>query len=95
LYDKDTYPQVSIYFNRAMYELFATFPFLIGDTNTTYNKEYLLIVNSFNGSKIQDIGLNSYIIVLQYATTVNNWSPILAIVFTSSFIPMIANQYSS
>jgi hypothetical protein len=95
LYDKDLYPRVSIYFNRAMYGLFSTFPYKIYDTDPTYNKEYLLIVNSFNGSKVEEIGLNSYIIVPQFVTTVNNWSPISAIVFTSSFIPVVANQYSS
>jgi hypothetical protein len=85
LYDKDVYPQVNIYFNRAMYGLFNSFPFIIHPTATTYNKEYEIIINSYYGQKIIEIGLNSYIIVEQTVTSVNNWSPISSIVFTSSF----------
>jgi hypothetical protein len=95
LYNKDTFPQVKIYFNRAMQGLFNSFPFIIHDTDITNNKEYEVIIDSYYGQKIVEIGLASYIIVDQTVTCVNNWSPVASIVFTSAFLPMIANQYSN
>jgi hypothetical protein len=72
LYEKDFYPRVNIYFNHTMYGLFLIFPYEIYNIDIIYNKKYLIIINSFNSSKIQEIGLNSYIIVFQFITTVNN-----------------------
>ena len=95
LYNTNTYPQCQIYFNRALYNLFNSFPSIYHGLDPVYRQEYQIQVDVFFGQATQVIGLNNFIVVPQEYSTINNWTPVSSLVFTSQYIPVIANQFSN
>ena len=94
-----------LYFNTALYELFSTFPALNFGTNATITNgtNFRITFLDFGGTSLIQVPTipsalfpaQTNIQVFQEFSTINNITPISGIVFTTSQIPIVANQLSS
>lgn len=91
---------IKIYFNTPLAELFSSFPVYINSLDSNQGLNAQLITNSYSQSNT--IGFPPYgstqytaIQVFQEFSTVANWTPITAIVFTTNTLPIVSNQVSS
>lgn len=96
LFDQNKFPQIRIYFNRPLYALFNSFPAIQNSINTPNNKIYQLSIKS-NLANIMYFPQNNnpFIKLDQEYSTVQQWSPVSSIVFTSGTLPVNQNQLSS
>lgn len=97
-YDTDVFPQIRIYFNRPLYALFSTFSWLNFDSPQTNNKQHQLLMSRFDGEKVvvlPNFGIDKLIFSEQEITTIANMSPVSSLVFTSSTLPIVANDLSN
>jgi hypothetical protein len=74
--------KLNIYFNQSMYQLFNSFPVYLKGYSQPLGKVFQLS-NSF---------LTDPTTIPQEYSTVGSWNPVLSIVFTTSCLPIIANQ---
>ena len=95
IFNPNNYPFCKIYFNRALFNLYNSFPAYKLGIEPTYRKEYQIIADPNSGESITTIGLYDYIVIHQDYTTINNQTPVASIVFTSQFIPIVPTQYSN
>lgn len=90
---------IKVYFNRPSYALFSSFPAYRNNINSQNENIYQLMINdSFGDSTVQNSLLlsNKLLIKLdQEVKTVCNISPVSAIVFTTSTIPVVKNELSA
>ena len=99
--------QFQVWFNTSLYSLFVSLPCLNGYykyggvTNSLASNQLIIPINSQNFPQISmPIGspvLNQYLTfpICQEYSTVNSWSPVSSIVFTSATLPIISNQLSN
>ena len=102
-------PNISIYFNNALYSLFPSFPYMFnsssGDLNYKLVFEDLYGVNSLSATVNTLSILNdttntvtnttrSGIQIVQEISSVTLWNCISSIVFTSSLLPIVPTQTS-
>lgn len=93
---------IKLFFNSQLYELFSSFPAINYGMADKY-KHYQIIFNSSNGAN--EISLpnvpeegevpQTFIQVIQETPTLANLTPVSAIVFTSSMLPILPEQISS
>jgi hypothetical protein len=90
---------IKVYLNRPAYALFSSLPAYRHDINSPNENIYQLILNNnFGDSLVQNSLLLSNKILIkldQEVKTVSNISPVNAIVFTTSTIPIVKNELSS
>jgi hypothetical protein len=97
-----------IFFNAPLFNLFSSFPAQLKGYNALNGKTYQILVSNFGGSNqiiYPTTGAltpvppqpQGYLFtqVFQEYSTVQNWCPVSAIVFTTSTIPVVPNQLSS
>ena len=95
-------PEIKLFFNSQLYELFSSFPALNYGMTDQY-KHYQIIFNSSNGANEislpnvpdEDDVVQTFIQVIQETPTLANLTPVSAIVFTSSMLPILPEQISS
>ena len=97
---------VQIYFNAPLFNLFSSFPAQLKGYNATFGRTYQILVSNFGGSNVISYPVSGdptaspatayyFTQVFQEYTTVQNWCPVSAIVFTTSTIPIVPSQLSS
>ena len=71
------FPQVRVYFNRSLYSLFNSFPFLKYPANSPSGEIYELMMDRNYGASITLLPTNNnpYIVLNQEYSTIANWSP--------------------
>ena len=92
-------PRVNVYFDRAMYSLFNSFPTFRNSLTETGGRIYRVLVSPAGGTNVitnQQIFSNAPTIVIkQEYSTISVWQPVLQIVFTSNTLPIYPNQLSA
>lgn len=95
----DNATHTKIYFNRPAYALFSSFPAYRHDINSANENIYQMMMTSkFGDSSVQNSLLlsNKVLIKLdQEVSTISNITPVSAIVFTTSTIPIVKNVLSA
>lgn len=98
-FNRSTFPNIKIFFNRPMFALFNSFPAYRNDINAPNNKVYDIILDSNNGINLirnPAVYNNAYLIEQkQEYSTIANWTPVSSIVFTSVTLPIVPNQLSA
>ena len=104
-FDKSNVAKVKIYFNPPLFALFNSFPSLNFGTGSTVSlgRNYQMVIANFGG--INTILLPTNVTppavqtvwtqMFQEFSTIDTWSPVASIVFTSNTIPIISNQLSA
>lgn len=99
LYDATASPRVNIYFDRAMYALFNSFPTFRNPLTTSNDRIYRVLVSSnFGANVITNAQINANaptIVVKQEYSTISVMQPVLQLVFTSNTLPIYPNQLSA
>jgi hypothetical protein len=79
---------ISLYFNNALYQLFCSFPMYIYSTTSTQGLNYKISCNGY-GQALKETNSNyTLLLCTQEHSTINLWSPISSIVFTSNTLPI-------
>jgi hypothetical protein len=95
----DDATHIKIYFNRPAYALFSSFPAFRHDINSANENIYqMMMTNKFGDATVQNSLLlsNKVLIKLdQEVSTISNITPVSAIVFTTSTIPIVKNVLSA
>jgi len=102
--------QIKIFFNRALYSKFSSFP-ANRDYLASANKIYHLYVSDYYGSNFIDLNADNtffgagharagqditdrFLKIKQEYSTISNWSAVTSIVFTSNSVPIYETQLS-
>lgn len=88
---------VNIYFNRSTFSLFNSFSYLKFGVANPNKKYYQLLMDRFQGEKVINLpnfGIDMLIWSEQELSTIDQWTPVGSIAFTSSTLPIQANQMS-
>ena len=99
-YDDTATNRIDVYFNPALFNLFSSFPFLIESEDLVANgKNAKIIMSGFGGANLVPYPpvapIYTALQIVQEYSTIVNWSPVSAIVFTSNTLPIVANQVSA
>lgn len=97
-FDSDVFPQVRIYFNRPLYSLLSSLPSIKFNITNPRKKYYQILMKRYYGAKVvtlPDFGIDQLIFSKQEYSTVNQWTPISSLIFTSSVLPIIPNALSN
>jgi hypothetical protein len=103
-FDQTQAARVKIYMNPPLFALFNSFPSLYyGQTGVTLGRNHQLLVADYQGintillptNPIAPAVATVYTQMFQEFSTIDTWSPVASIVFTSNTIPIISNQLSS
>jgi hypothetical protein len=90
-YDQLNTPVINIYFNRPLYFLFSSLPFIEMNYTATKNRHYKIITLPYN---TEIVNIDTYLRVDQEYTTVACWSPLSSIVFATGSLPVVSNELS-
>ena len=103
-YDKENVAKIKIYMNPPLFALFNSFPSLnFGTKNVSLGRNYQLVIANFGGVNTIELPTNPvppavasvWTQMFQEFSTIDTWSPVASIVFTSNTIPIISNQLSA
>lgn len=104
-YDRSQTAKIKIYFNPPLFALFNSFPSLnFGTgTNVSLGRNYEMVIANFAGINTILLPTNPVLPavqtvwtqVFQEFSTIDTWTPVASIVFTSNTIPIISNQLSA
>lgn len=98
-YNINSNPHINIYFNRSLFGLLNSFPMYRYPINDAYNKNYHIRMDSENGYNLIQkalVGSNKVMIELhQEYPTISNFCPISSIIFTTTQLPIVANNLSA
>jgi hypothetical protein len=104
-YDKANVAKIRIYMNPPLFALFNSFPSLNFGTGSSVSlgRNYQLVVANFGGVNTIELPTNPvppatssvWTQMFQEFSTIDTWSPVASIVFTSNTIPIISNQLSA
>lgn len=97
---------VKLFFNAPLFNLFSSFPATLSNYSSTQGETFQLLVSNFGGSNQIYYPTSGdpnadpptsylYTQIFQEYSTIENWTPVSAIVFTTSTIPVIPNQVSA
>jgi hypothetical protein len=104
-YDKSNVAKIKIYFNPPLFALFNSFPSLNFGTGSSVSlgRNFQMVIANFGG--INTILLPTNVVapavqtvwtqMFQEFSTIDTWTPVASIVFTSNTIPIISNQLSA
>ena len=97
MFNITAYPQIRIYFNRGLYAMLNSMPFLKNSATSPNGQIYQLMMDPNYGANITVLPLNNnlFLVLNQEYSTIANWSPISSIVFVTGTIPIVPNQLSS
>jgi hypothetical protein len=102
-YEQLNTAKIRIYMNPPLFALFNSFSSLnYGTTGVTLGRNYQLVISDFQGINTILLPTNAppanqteYTQIFQEFSTIDTWSPVSSIVFTSNTIPIISNQLSA
>jgi len=98
-YNDDLTAKINIYFNPAMYSLFNSFMVENYGYSASDGKNFRLVIEDYEGSNLGQFPVNDptydVVQVIQEFSTIDTWTPISSIVFTSNTLPIISNQLSA
>lgn len=103
-FNQSNVAKIKIYFNPPMFALFNSFPsFNFGTKNVTLGRNYQMLIADFTGVNTILLPTNPvapatsvvFTQMFQEFSTIDTWTPIASIVFTSNTIPIISNQLSA
>jgi hypothetical protein len=97
---------VKLFFNAPLFNLFSSFPAQLTSYTNSLGRTFQILASNFGGSNLityPTTGSTSavpptafdFLQVFQEYSTIQNWCPVAAIVFTTSTIPVVPNQLSS
>jgi hypothetical protein len=97
---------VKLFFNAPLFNLFSSFPAQLTSYTATLGRTFQILASNFGGSNLISYPVTGdplavpptayyFLQVFQEYSTIQNWCPVSAIVFTTSTIPIIPNQLSS
>jgi hypothetical protein len=102
-FNQSNVAKVKIYFNPPMFALFNSFPsFNFGTKGVTLGRNFQMIIADFTGVNTILLPTNAPVAnqsvftqMFQEFSTIDTWSPVASIVFTSNTVPIISNQLSA
>jgi len=103
-YNQSNVARVKIYFNPPLFALFNSFPsFNFGTKNVTLGRNYQMLIADYQGVNTILLPTNPvapavsqvWVQMFQEFSTIDTWTPVNSIVFTSNTIPIISNQLST
>ena len=101
---------VKLFFNAPLFNLFSSFPSQLTSYTAPLGATFQILATNFGGSNLIVYPIGGvypgvavapavqgyqFLQVFQEYSTIQNWCPIVAVVFTTSTIPIIPNQLSS
>ncbi len=92
IFDQNNTQNIKIFFNRALYGLFSSFPVIQMSHNKDKGRNYMLVIYDNKVNNI-DLGQSNSLIIEQEYSTIQQWSPVSSIVFTSS-LPVCSTNIS-
>lgn len=93
--------QISIFMNSSLFQLFNSFPSQVQNYPTVvFGKNFQILTTFLTEPPIQDFPQNNpaaelCIETFQECSTIANWSPVLSICYTTSTLPVVAENVSS
>lgn len=98
--DPTVNPQINIFFNKPLFSLFNSFLNLDFGVSVTNGKNHQIVIDSYLGTQIIQFPYGpdpalEYTQVFQEFSTIDTWTPVSSIVFTSNTIPIVSNQLSA
>ncbi len=95
-YAPNSSPGIKIFINEPLAALFNSFPFM-KYLNNSQSMRFQVLTDPFGGSDVVELysNPNPFIKVTQNYSTLSQASPISSIVFTTSTMPVVANQLSA
>lgn len=104
-YNQSNVARVKIYFNPPLFALFNSFPsFNFGTgSSVTLGRNYQMLIADYQGvntillptNPIAPVVAQVWTQMFQEFSTIDTWTPISSIVFTSNTVPIISNQLSA
>jgi len=103
-YNQSNVARVKIYFNPPLFALFNSFPsFNFGVKGVTLGRNYQMLIADYQGVNTILLPTNPvapavsqvWTQMFQEFSTIDTWSPVNSIVFTSNTVPIISNQLSA
>lgn len=102
-YENNNLAKIRIYCNPPLFSLFNSFVSLYnGTSGVTLGRNYQFIIEDFTGVNTillptNEIPANQrvYTQIFQEFSTIDTWTPVSSIVFTSNTMPIISNQLST
>ena len=92
-----TAAHVNIYFNRPMFSLFNSFSYLKFGVQNPNRKYYQLLLDPFEGEKVINLpnfGIDMLIWSKQELSTIDQFTPVSSVVWTSNSLPIQPTQVS-
>jgi hypothetical protein len=103
-YNQSNVARIKIFMNPPLFALFNSFPSLnFGNTGVTLGRNHQLLVADYQGINTILLPTNVtppatqtvYTQMFQEFSTIDTWTPVASIVFTSNTLPIISNQLSA
>jgi hypothetical protein len=99
-YYKNSLPaKIRIYMNPPLFALFNSFASINYGVNATLGRNYQIAIEDFVGLSLIQLPVNAptytAIQVFQEFSTIDTWTPVSSIVFTSNTLPIVSNQLSA
>jgi len=103
-FNQSNVARVKIYMNPPLFALFNSFPSLnFGNVGVTLGRNHQLLVADYQGINTILLPTNVvapavqtiYTQMFQEFSTIDTWTPVASIVFTSNTLPIISNQLSA
>lgn len=103
-FNQDLAARVKIYMNPPLFALFNSFPALnFGTQGVTLGRNHQILVADYQGINTISLPTNPvapelptiYTQMFQEFSTIDTWTPVASIVFTSNTLPIISNQLST
>ena len=93
-------PKINIFFNKPLFALFNSFNNNDFGVSVTAGKNHQIIVDNVLGTQSIQFPYGpaptlAYSQVFQETSTIDTWTPVSSIVFTSNTIPIVSNQLSA
>lgn len=82
--------RIKLYFNQALYAHFNSLLAYHKGYSITEGRNYQLIFEKNYGKNIETISGSNYLVLPQEYPTIDTWTPINSIVFTSSSLPIVS-----
>lgn len=86
--------RIKLYFNQALYAHFNSLLAYHEGYSATQGRNYRMIFEKNQGKSLETIGGNAYLVLPQEYSTIDTWTPINSIVFTTSSLPIVSTQIS-
>ena len=86
---------INLYFNNALFQLFSSFPMYAQSSSAKNGLNYLISCNAFGNANVETINNITYLLCQQEYSTTSIWSPVSSVVFTTTTMPINAEQLSA